>query len=93
MAEYVRLRDPVCVFPACQRPSRSCDLDHIDPYIEMDDGGPPGQTHPDRLAPLCRGHHRAKTHGNWHYTRHPDGGYHWTSPTGDSYVVPPRPRR
>jgi hypothetical protein len=45
MAEFVRLRDPVCVFPACPRPSRHCDLDHIDPYVDPDDGGPPGQTH------------------------------------------------
>jgi hypothetical protein len=93
MAELVRLRDPVCVFPACQRLSRHCDLDHIDPYLDMDDGGPPGQTHPDNLAPLCRGHHRAKTHSRWDYTRLPDGSYSWTSPTNDTYAVPARPWR
>ncbi|HEX3929815.1 MAG TPA: HNH endonuclease signature motif containing protein [Nocardioides sp.] len=93
MAELVRLRDPVCVFPACQRLSRHCDLDHIDLYLDMDDGGPPGQTHPDNLAPLCRGHHRAKTHSRWDYTRLPDGSYSWTSPTNDTYAVPARPWR
>jgi hypothetical protein len=93
MAEFVRLRDPVCVFPACQRLSRHCDLDHIDPYLAMDDGGPPGQTHPDNLAPLCRGHHRAKTHSTWDYIRLPDGSYSWTSPTNDTYAVPARPWR
>jgi hypothetical protein len=87
MAEFVRLRDPVCVFPACPRASRHCDLDHIDPYLDPDDGGPPGQTHPDNLAPLCRGHHRAKTHTHWDYLRLPDGSYHWTSPTSDTFVV------
>ena len=30
-----------------------------------DAGGPPGQTRPANLAPLCRCHHRAKTHGAW----------------------------
>jgi hypothetical protein len=90
MAEYVRLRDPVCVFPGCQRPSRSCDLDHIDAYVDPDDGGPPGQTRPDNLAPLCRRHHRAKTFGGWRYSRYPDGSYHWISPTGCTFTVPSR---
>ncbi|MGC4112942.1 MAG: HNH endonuclease signature motif containing protein [Nocardioides sp.] len=93
MAEFVRLRDPVCIFPGCQRSSRHCDLDHIEPYVDPDDGGPPGQTHPDALAPLCRGHHRAKTHGGWRYHRLPDGSYAWTSPTGQTFTVPARPWR
>ena len=84
MAAQVRLRDPQCVFPGCPTRSRHCDLDHIDPY---DDTGPPGQTHPGNLAPLCRRHHRAKTHGRWHYRRLPDGTYAWTSPHHDHYLV------
>jgi len=94
MADLVRLRDPVCVFPGCHRRSRACDLDHISPYVAPDDGGPPGQTRPDNLAPLCRHHHRVKTHGAWSYRRLPDGSYHWTSPTGRAFrVLPPPPRR
>ncbi len=89
MADLVRLRDPCCVFPGCQRPSRACDLDHIDPYLPLDRGGPPGQTAPANLAPLCRRHHRAKTHAGWTYHRRPDGSYHWTSPTGHTHTVPP----
>jgi hypothetical protein len=84
MAAQVRLRDPQCVFPGCPTRSRHCDLDHIDPY---DDTGPPGQTHPGNLAPLCRRHHRAKTHGRWRYRRLPDGTYAWTSPHHDHYLV------
>jgi hypothetical protein len=87
MADLVRLRDRYCVFPGCRRGSRGCDLDHIDPYLPPDRGGPPGQTHPDNLAPLCRRHHRAKTHTRWRYRRLPDGSYRWTSPTGDTYVT------
>lgn len=94
MADLVRLRDPVCVFPGCPRPSRACDLDHIESYVDPDHGGPPAQTRPDGLAPLCRHHHRAKTHGGWSYRRLPDGTYRWTSPTGRTYtVLPPPPRR
>lgn len=89
MAELVRLRDPECVFPRCERPSRRCDLDHIEPYVEMDDGGPPGQTHPDNLAPLCRRHHRLKTSRRWRYRRSPDGTYTWTTPHQRTYTVAP----
>ena len=91
MADLVRLRDRHCVFPGCLRPSRACDLDHIIEYIPIDDGGPPGQTRPENLAPLCRRHHRAKTHTTWRYTRLPDASYRWTSPTGHTYTVLPAP--
>ena len=32
-------------------------------------GSPAGRTHRDNLAPLCRHHHRLKTHAGWRYTR------------------------
>ena len=44
MAAAVRFRDTTCVYPRCGRPSEACDLDHIDPYVPLDEGGPPGQT-------------------------------------------------
>ena len=89
MRELVILRDRRCVFPHCDRPSRSCDLDHIEAYVEMDDGGPPGQTRPDNLAPLCRGHHRAKTFAGWTYQHNPDDTYTWHTPHGHHYQVHP----
>ena len=87
MRELVILRDQHCVFPHCQTDARSCDLDHIEEY---DDTGPPGQTHPGNLAPLCRRHHRAKTTGRWRYLRTPDGHYEWFGPYGTTYLVTPR---
>jgi hypothetical protein len=84
MRELVLLRDRHCVFPWCDRDSRSCDLDHLDPY---DEHGPPGQTRPDNLAPLCRRHHRAKTAGRWRYERHADGSFLWRGPNGTAYAV------
>ncbi len=89
MRELVVLRDRHCVFPWCQRDARSCDLDHIESYQDPDDGGTPGQTHPENLAPLCRRHHRAKTAGRWRYRRE-DGTYTWTGPHDRSYAVTPR---
>jgi hypothetical protein len=60
MAAAARFRDPTCVYPRCGRPSEACDLDHIDPCVTGDDGGPPGQTSLANLAsrknvPLVRG--------------------------------------
>jgi len=86
MRELVLLRDRHCVFPWCPRDARTCDLDHINPY---DDTGPPGQTNPANLAPLCRRHHRAKTFTTWTYHRQPDASYHWTDPHDRTYTVGP----
>ena len=93
MRQAVVLRDATCVFPACGRDSRRADLDHIQPYLPPAFGGPPGQTHPDNLAPLCRTHHRAKTFTRWRYRRLPDGTYEWTSPTGQTYATQAHHRR
>lgn len=84
MHTLVVLRDQHCVFPGCRTDARSCDLDHLVPYAEH---GPPGQTHPANLAPLCRRHHNRKTHHGWRYDR-TAAGYAWTSPLGRQYLVP-----
>ena len=75
LKEQVRLRYRECVFPDCHRPSRSCDLDHIIPW-------PFGPTATSNLAPLCRGHHRLKTHTRWRYEYVPGAGFVWTDPHG-----------
>ncbi len=89
MRELVILRDQHCIFPGCTTDARACDLDHIEAYLSPDDGGPPGQTHPGNLAPLCRRHHRVKTHAGWTYRRLPDGSYLWTSRHGRTYRTHP----
>ena len=89
MRELVILRDRHCVFPWCGRDARACDLDHIVAYVPIDEGGPPGQTNPRNLAPLCRRHHRAKTFTGWTYQRARDGTYAWTSPHGHTWTVGP----
>ncbi|WP_028474198.1 HNH endonuclease signature motif containing protein [Nocardioides alkalitolerans] len=98
IADRVRLTRPTCVFPHCTRPARGCDLDHVDEYVKADNGGPPGQTSTTNLAPLCRRHHRVKTHPSpsgigrerrWRYRRLPDGSFVWTSPHDQQYLVDP----
>ncbi len=70
------LIDHHCVFPWCTRPARSCDIDHITAH---DQGG---DTCSDNTAPLCRTHHRAKTHTTWTYDRLDQTTYLWRSPNG-----------
>ena len=38
------------------------------------------------IAPLCRGHHRLKTHGGWTYTKLDPTTYLWRSPHGHHYL-------
>ena len=98
----IKLKRPTCVFPHCTRTSTRVDLDHIDEYVPPDRGGPPGQTATDRLAPLCRRHHRAKTHPSpvpsneagsttiaWDYVQLTPTTWLWTSPHGIRYLVHP----
>ncbi|NYD58769.1 hypothetical protein BKA08_003007 [Nocardioides marinisabuli] len=87
MRDLVTRRDTHCVHPFCDTPATRCDLDHITAYIPMDEGGPPGQTHPANLAPLCRHHHRNKTHGHWTYHRTNHGDYLWHDQHGHTYAV------
>jgi hypothetical protein len=78
--EQVILTCPTCVFPGCGKTARRCDLDHITPWHKG------GKTESANLAPLCRLHHRMKTHGNWTYTRPTLTTFVWTTPMGRVYV-------
>ena len=81
LREQVGLRDQHCVFPWCTRPARTCDCDHV---VAHDKGG---TTCSCNVAPLCRRHHRLKTHAAWSYTPLEPGTYVWLSPHGYSYLV------
>ena len=93
ISQRVRLKRPTCVFPHCTRTSARTDLDHIDEYVPPNRGGPPGQTSTQNLAPLCRRHHRAKTHpspdGQWDYQQLTPTTWLWTSPHDIRYLVHP----
>jgi len=76
--EQAVLTNATCVYPHCSRPSRSADLDHLDEY----DGT---NTTSRNLAPLCRGHHRYKTHAGWTVVRTGPTSFTWTNRYGYSY--------
>jgi hypothetical protein len=87
VTEQVVLRDGSCVFPWCTRPARSCvagehgcDGDHVVPH------GRGGPTCACNVAPLCRRHHRLKTHSGWRYLVLEPGSYLWTSPHGFQFL-------
>ena len=76
LREQVILRDHACVFPWCTRSARKTDADQTIPHA---DGG---TTSSDNIAPLCRRHHRLKTHSAWTYTMLEPGSFLWSSPHG-----------
>lgn len=80
----IQQRHPTEVFPYGTLPSRSCDLDHVEPYR---DDGTPGQTRPGNLAPLSRRAHRAKTFGGFTLRQPAPGAFHWRTPSGWEFVV------
>jgi hypothetical protein len=79
--QQVEMRDHTCRFPYCTRPAVRCDLDHATPH------GRGGPTCPCNLVPLCRRHHRAKTHSEWRYQVTKIGTYLWRSPSGFTFEV------
>lgn len=92
-AETQRLviaRDQYCAFPSCRMPAHRCDLDHIRPFDHRHPGRG-GPTVPDNLQPLCRRHHRLKTHHpGWAVSRdRHTGTATWTAPTGHRYTNTP----
>ena len=80
LREQVTLRDHDCVFPWCTRSARKTDADHVIPYAEG------GTTCSDNIAPLCRRHHRLKTHTSWTYTMLEPGSFLWSSPHGYQFL-------
>jgi hypothetical protein len=81
LRRQVELLHRECVFPHCHRPATGCDLDHVIPHAR---GGP---TCTCNLVPLCRRHHRYKTHAGWRLHRAGDRLLVWTSPHGRTYTV------
>ncbi|WP_251744128.1 HNH endonuclease signature motif containing protein [Frankia sp. AiPs1] len=99
LARHVRVRNPTCVFPGCDKRSAACDLDHTKPH------GQHGPTDEGNLGPECRRHHRLKHAGDrptgaahpamagpvtrWKVRQVRPGHFIWTSPEGRTYRVGP----
>ena len=92
--EQVQLSHNTCVFPFCTRRAHGCDTDHTEPWKPDGNGG---ATCTCNLAPLCRTHHRLKTHAdnapvtsgehsNWSYVHLGDAEYYWTGPREMQFI-------
>jgi hypothetical protein len=77
-----------CVFPWCTRPARSCDHDHVVAH-QATDPTSDGATCDCNIAPLCRRHHRLKTHAGWTYTSLDTGRWLWSDPHGQQFLRDP----
>jgi hypothetical protein len=69
-----------CAFPYCLKPAARCDHDHTVPHAAG------GATCDCNLAPLCRAHHRLKTHAGWTYTTLEPGVWLWSEPHGQQLL-------
>lgn len=83
LREFIRTRDRCCVFPGCRQPAHRCDTDHRQAWEKG------GCTDACNLIPLCRRHHRLKTHSRWKVHRDRIGVVTWTSPVGRRYTSLP----
>jgi len=85
--DHVVQRDGTCMFPWCTQPARACDLDHVTPYDhDATQSRPqPGPTSTANLIPLCRRHHRLKTHTAWRVQMPTPSTVTWTSPHGHQF--------
>ncbi len=76
LARLLRAREPHCRMPGCR--SMVTDLAHIVPF-------PRGATTAENLQPLCRRHHRMKTHTRWRVQSDEEDSWIWTSPNGVTF--------
>ncbi|WP_307836385.1 HNH endonuclease signature motif containing protein [Arthrobacter tumbae] len=81
----MRIKNPTCIHPGCNRSSWSCEIDHIIPWVHG------GETSLTNLGPRCKRHHMMKTEGHWSIGQDDAGAPNVTSLGGETYVEPPEP--
>ena len=75
------------MFPYATNIGRRKGADHTIPYVDPDDGGPPGQTALHNLGLTVRRSHRIKTFSRWQVRQVFNGVLVWRSPHGRLYIV------
>jgi hypothetical protein len=83
LRRHLGVRDGHCLFPWCHRAAAACDCDHVVPHARG------GGTCTCNLVPLCRHHHRLKTHAGYAATQVEPGVVWWHTPYGHQFVVGP----
>ncbi len=85
LQDWVRISNPTCVHPGCNRSSWSCEIDHVVPWAHG------GRTELENLKPRCKLHHKLKTEGIWPAGQDEQGTPHLTSIGGQTYTTLPEP--
>jgi hypothetical protein len=85
--QAVHLMTPADTFPWGVTTARTQQIDHTEPYVPMDGGGPPGQSRVGNYGPMTTFHHRLKTHAGWEVQQPFPGIYVWRDPHGATYLV------
>jgi hypothetical protein len=83
LADYLIARNVTSASPHSSVDARGCDIEHNTPH------GQHGRTSQANCTPVDRRWHRAKTHGNWTYTKDDDGVVIWRSPAGMTCAIDP----
>jgi Domain of unknown function (DUF222) len=84
LIDHVIARDRTCRGIGCDRPARSCQIDHTIPY-------PDGPTAEGNTGPFCDRQHLFKTHGGWQVQQPTSGQFVWRTLTGHTYTKHPDP--
>ena len=87
LADYLIAKHIHSAAPYSQVDARLTDMEHNTPHHH---GGP---TNERNATPVDRRWHRAKTHGDWTYTKDDTGVLTWTSPTGLTVRIDPHDYR
>ncbi len=87
-----QLANTECFWPGCHVPVSRCQIDHLVPFTERDDGGGGGRTNPGNGGPACGKHNRHKEHGSTVW-RDPTGRWHTHRPDGTEIEERPRSNR
>jgi hypothetical protein len=84
LIDHVIARDRTCRGLGCDRPARSCQIDHTIPY-------PDGPTAEGNTGPFCDRQHLFKTHGGWQVSQPTPGQFVRRTLTGHTYTKHPDP--
>ncbi|NJC23853.1 hypothetical protein BJ994_002929 [Arthrobacter pigmenti] len=85
LQDWVRINNPTCIHPGCNRSSWSSELDHTTPWAHG------GKTELGNLLPRCKLHHMLKTEGIWSARQDNQGVPDVTSFGGETYTAVPEP--
>ena len=84
LRHLVQIRDYACTFPPCNRHARESDFEHALPY---DKGG---RTCGCNAGARSRACHQIKQSPGWRVTQPRPGWHEWQTPSGRSYIRPPK---